>query len=362
MKLSNETYRYMSGRYKLLRELSALPQGILELSADQLHGVLGGPTLIHLPGRREPALFVAVLMHGNETTGWEAIRTLLRRYQPGGGERALPRALSLFIGNTAAAARGLRHLVEQPDFNRIWPGAETAITPEHQVMAEVVNRMRTRGAFASVDIHNNTGFNPHYACVNVIDTRFLHLAALFGRTVVYFIRPTGVASMAMASVCPSVTLECGKPDQPAGAEHAVSYLDSCLRLSEFPQHEISAHDIDLYHTVAIVKVPSAVEFDFGRAGRNLDFVDDLDLLNFRELPAGTVFGHVRDIATVPLDVRNELNIDVASRYFSVTDGELRTRCAVMPSMLTRDVNVIRQDCLCYLMERYDEHLSDATTA
>jgi hypothetical protein len=31
---------------------------------------------------------------------------------------------------------------------------------------------------------------------------------------------------------------------------------------------------------------------------------------------------------------------------------------VMPSMLTKDLDVIRQDCLCYLMERYGSHLSD----
>jgi len=29
----------------------------------------------------------------------------------------------------------------------------------------------------------------------------------------------------------------------------------------------------------------------------------------------------------------------------------------MPSMLTKDISVIRQDCLCYLMERYSDHLS-----
>jgi len=28
----------------------------------------------------------------------------------------------------------------------------------------------------------------------------------------------------------------------------------------------------------------------------------------------------------------------------------------MPSMLTLDAQVIRQDCLCYLMERYNEHV------
>ena len=50
----------------------------------------------------------------------------------------LPRSLSLFVGNTAAAAEGLRHLLDQPDYNRVWPGCETAGTPEHDLMREVI--------------------------------------------------------------------------------------------------------------------------------------------------------------------------------------------------------------------------------
>ena len=50
---------------------------------------------------------------------------------------------------------------------------------------------------------------------------------------------------------------------------------------------------------------------------------------------------------------------VTERYFAVEGGRLLTRVPVMPSMLTCDPVVIRQDCLCYLMERYDHHLADA---
>ena len=45
--------------------------------------------------------------------------------------------------------------------------------------------------------------------------------------------------------------------------------------------------------------------------------------------------------------------DATGRYFQVADGSLRTRRQVMPVMLTLDTRVIRQDCLCYLMERLD---------
>jgi succinylglutamate desuccinylase len=137
-------------------------------------------------------LFVSVLLHGNETTGWQAVRQLLRCYR----ERELPRSLSLFIGNVRAARYGQRRLDGQPDYNRIWgPGS----TPEHAMAEAVLRQMRQRGVFASVDIHNNTGTNPHYACVNYLDPSTLHLATLFGRTVLYFRRPEGVQSMAFGA-------------------------------------------------------------------------------------------------------------------------------------------------------------------
>ncbi|MEN8175132.1 MAG: M14 family metallopeptidase [Pseudomonadota bacterium] len=339
----------------MLNEIDHLPAGLLDLPAEALADALGGPTLIHLPGRREPALFVSVLMHGNETTGWEAVRRWLDRYAEDGGQFSLPRKLSLFIGNVNAAALGLRHLDGQPDYNRVWPGCNEPGSPEQDMMRQVVDIMEARGVFASVDIHNNTGINPHYACVNVVDNCYLHLATMFSRVVVYFLRPRGVQSMAMAQLCPAVTLECGKVGQEHGTDHATEYLEACIHLAEHPAHPVAEHDIDLFHTVATVKVPETLSFSFGEGDGDLRLVEDLEFMNFRELPVGTVFGTVA-ADQVPLAIRDESGQDVAARFFRVRDGELLTRNAVMPSMLTRDSRVIRQDCLCYLMERYQTHL------
>jgi succinylglutamate desuccinylase len=340
----------------VLRELDALPDGLLELAADQLQDALGGPTLIHLAGQRQPSLFVSILLHGNETTGWEAVRRWLSGFTPGGGSKPLPRGLSLFVGNTLAAAQGLRRLDDQPDYNRVWPGGEDRDSHEARLMHQVVDAMARRGVFASVDIHNNTGLNPHYACINRIENDFLHLAALFGRTVIYFVTPRGVQSMAMAELCPAVTLECGKVGQAHGIEHAIRYLDACLHLVDFPSHPVSSHDVDLYHTVAVARVRPEVGIGFDNPQAELNLVGDLDGLNFRELPAGTLFGEVGDAGVAPITVHDERTTDVTARYFDWSGGRLRTRLPLMPSMLTRDERVIRQDCLCYVMERYDAHL------
>jgi succinylglutamate desuccinylase len=324
-----------------------LPPGLLEARIEDLEDLLGGPSLIHLPGRRPDPLFVTVLSHGNESTGFRAVQTLLREYR----DRELPRALSLFIANVAAARHGLRRLDGQIDYNRVWPGTDAADSPEARMMQQVVDGMGERSPFASLDVHNNTGINPHYACINRIDNQFLHLAAQFSRTVVYFIRPLGVQSMAMARLCPAVTLECGKPDHEYGAAHAQDYIDACLHMSELPGHPVASGDIDLFHTVATVKVPEGVSFGFADEAVQLDLASDLDHLNFRELPAGTRLGSLRDSDTLPLDVRDEDGRPVQEHFFAIDNGELVTTRPVMPSMFTLDTRIIRQDCLGYLMER-----------
>ncbi|MBU0592352.1 MAG: succinylglutamate desuccinylase/aspartoacylase family protein [Gammaproteobacteria bacterium] len=331
----------------MLTQYKSLPDGLLDLPAARLGEVLPGPALIHLPGRHTLPLFVSVLLHGNEDTGWLAAQEILRKY----AAAELPRALSLFIGNVAAARSGVRRLDDQPDYNRVWPGSEEAHPAERAMMQEVVDAMRARGVFASIDIHNNTGLNPHYACVNRLDQAFLHLAALFSRIVVYFIRPRGVQSAAFAELCPAVTLECGKPGTPGSVEHAVLFLEACLHLSEFPAHPVAPHDIDLFHTVATVKVPEQASFGFAAPDADIDFVSELDHFNFRELARGERLGRVREGSPVRLQVRDENDIDIGMRLFDYCQGEITLRQPLMPAMLTRDERVIRQDCLCYLMER-----------
>jgi succinylglutamate desuccinylase len=331
----------------MLKQYDSLPQSLLDLPAWRLHELLPGPSLIHLPGRRPEPLFVSVLLHGNEDTGWLAAQSVLKKFQ----SAELPRAMSLFIGNVEAARAGLRRLDHQPDYNRVWPGGEATQNAEGEVMRQVVDEMRRRGAFASIDIHNNTGLNPHYACVNRLDPHFLHLATLFSRIVVYFIRPQGVQSAAFAELCPSVTVECGKPGTPGSVEHAAAYIEACLHLSEFPAHPVAQHDIDLFHTVATVKVPEEVSFDFGVAAADISFVPELDHYNFRELSRGELLGHLAAGSQARLSVQDEQGEDVGARLFDYREGEITLRQALMPAMLTRDERVIRQDCLCYLMER-----------
>lgn len=333
----------------MLTILESLPAGFLSATARDLHQVVPGPTLIHLPGKDPRPLFVSVLLHGNETTGLTAAQRLLHQYG-----LALPRALSIFVGNVTAAEEGLRALDGQPDYNRIWPGTvEAADTAEAAMAARIFDDMQQRRVFASIDVHNNTGTNPHYACINRLAPEFLQLATLFGRTVLYFIKPEGVQTKAFAALCPAVTVECGKPEDAAGEQHAFEYLEACLHLQHIPAHPVAKSDLHLFHTVTTVKVSAGASLGFGDGEADIMFPPHFDRMNFSELPENTPIARLRRGSGAHLYALDEAGNDVSNRFFRIEKDTVVTRRCVMPAMLTLDTRIIHQDCLCYLMERLE---------
>lgn len=324
-----------------------IPEGLLDLQSHELYKKLDGPTLFQLSGRRNPPIFISVLLHGNEPVGWDAVRHILYHCQ----NRELPRSLSLFVGNIKAAQFHQRRLEAQPDFNRIWPGCADDDTPEHIMAKQVYDEMAASRLFASIDVHNNTGLNPHYACVNRLETPYLQLATLFDRTVIFFTRPKGVQSLAFSNLAPSVTLECGQPDSPQGVSHAIEYLTACLNLAEIPTHAVAKNDIELFHTVAVVRIAPGIEVGFQEEDLDLRLIDNIDHLNFRELPFNTLIGWQKNHQELVLRTADEQDQEISDHYFHLDGNALRISRPVMPSMLTRNTQVIHQDCLCYLMER-----------
>ncbi len=331
-----------------LKQITSGAERLIDTPVKDLHKLFPEPTLFHLPGKIEAPLFCSVLLHGNETTGYLALQQFLKKYL----SSELPRSFSFFLGNTEAASMGMRRLENQPDFNRIWPGTEQPLTQESAICAEIVKVMQEKSVFASIDIHNNTGLNPHYACTNRLEDRYLNLARQFSRLIVYFTRPKGVQSLAFADICPAVTLECGKPGQKYGVKHALSYLETCIHITDL-NHSIDKYkDLDIFHTVAQIKINPDIEFSFSQADSDMLLDTELEQLNFSEIPAGTVFANLGTNTPWPaITVKDDQGRIVTDSYFSIQNGQMVLNKKTMPSMLTTNEAVIRQDCLCYLMER-----------
>ena len=321
---------------------SSIPSGFLQCDAHELYQILDGPTLINLQGEKTEPLFLSTLLHGNETTGFRSIQRILREI----GSTPLPRSLSIFIGNVTAARYGVRRLPTQRDYNRVWlPGPGD----EHAVTQSVIANMVQRDVFACIDIHNNTGRNPHYAIVSTQEEAHLALARSFGPRIVYATFPDNSCSAAFSKLCPAITLEAGIVGDASGVDHVADFLRQCISSDSWM--DSSPEDFALYHTVAVVKVKKSCSIGLVGEGADVELLPDVDRFNFNWLNPGTQLGRVRNGHGRCLRIEGADDSILTSDYLSTECGALATVKPVMPAMLTTDCEIIKMDCLCYLMER-----------
>ena len=321
----------------MLRRIEGLPSGLINVEAPGLRDWLGAPTLLRIKGRARDAILISVLLHGNETSSWDGLRQVLRRRAA-----ALPRDLLILIGNVEAAAAGVRTLPHQPDFNRLW-------RPASGIGAEVLASIAEEPLMAVIDLHNNTGRNPPYAVLTDLSPGSLGLATLFeGGVGVFVEEPDTVLTRAFAGRAPSIALELGPVADPEAVPRTVRYLDQLLDLDLVPDGR--SDDLRLYRTLARVHPPAGASFGFAGVGEDaLDIIldSDMEASNFRTLPAGAAFGVARN--GFNLQVLDNQQRDVTRRFLEVRDGRIVAAEPLIPAMFTTNEQVIRQDCLCYLM-------------
>lgn len=326
----------------MLNETSHITDDFLDAKAEDLLDILKAPTLFHIEGTNPQPLFISTLLHGNETTGLYAVQRLLKKYR----EKPLPRALSLFIGNIAAARENQRSLDTQDDYNRIWPGSYHSDSAEKDMMQNITNIMRKKKPFASIDIHNNTGKNPHYGCINILNPHGLVLVSEFSDIAVYFTDPKGVQSSAFSDFCPSVVLECGQASDKSGEEHALTYIEKILHMDSLSSG--NSENLTLYHTIARVTIPVTVSI--GDSSKDLCLNTELEDKNFHLIQPGTEFASINSTKDKLITVNSESHEDITDEYMQVKDGRILFRKPITLSMFTTSEKAIRQDCVCYLME------------
>lgn len=321
-----------------------VPARLLDCDVTEVHDVLGGPSIIHLKGAKPEALFFSSLLHGNETTSFLVLQKLLNTYK----DKTLPRDLIVFVGNTIGASQGQRHLPDQPDFNRVWKGGNSA---EAQIATEVINYASDYKLFANTDIHNNTGKNPFYACINVLEDQYIELASMFSEQIVYFTKPDEVQSNAFARFCPSVTIEAGLPGNPEGTVAVYEFIEDVLHLDCFKE-SFSHQYVDLYHTIGRIKVKkeATIDFEFSESSASdLSFIQDIDSNNFELLKKNTTLAFCNDPNMIYV-IDNKGN-EITGDILDFSGNTAKTGRMIIPSMFTKDIYVMKEDCLGYLMEK-----------
>ena len=332
----------------MIKQLNKLPEGLLGLPADKLYTKIDNHTLIHLKGNIERPVFISILQHGDEHTGWDALKDYLNNHQ-----HILPRSLYILFGNIQAARFNVRQLDNQPDFNRSWPSSLKQDNPVARNMQEITDIMREIKPFASVDIHNNSGRNPHYSGINKLDLEFINLASLFSDTMMYFTTPLGIQSGAFADFCPAVTVECGLSGASDGVEQTHTFLELLLNQSNLMQVPGILEHQKVYKIEATVKIKQDIDFSFEQQDHDFILVEDLDVLNFHPINAGekfgTLSGNLAAKAYMPFIVTNAENEIITDNYFTIDGNKVECNNSFIPSMITQKISAIKQDCLCYIM-------------
>ena len=329
-----------------LIELAKIPDGLLTCKASDLSKIVKQPTLIHLEGAIKRPLFITIMLHGNETTGLYAIQELLKSYS----DKPFPRSLSIFIGNPAATSQNKRFLKNQLDFNRIWAGGDH---PEHQLADHVMSIMKTKNIFASIDIHNNTGKNPLYACINKVTPQNMMLSRLFGKSAIFFSEPKEALSVAFSKFCPSVVIECGCDSESINIFHVKRYLEQVLSLQQFDS-VFKKEPIDIYITISKIMVPQSLSIGFSKKN-NTDYdiclLNTIDAYNFNYLEPGTLLGWINHPNLSLYSINYDQHID--HQFLDTHHNEIRVKTPFIPSMFTTEADIIHQDCLGYIMKKLD---------
>ncbi len=327
-----------------LKILKDIPDELYTCDVKEVHKVLGGPTLIHIKGKDSRPVFLSSLLHGNETTSFIVLQRLINKYK----NELFPKDVILFFGNTLGASEGMRHLPGQVDYNRIWEEGDHA---ENKLAMDVVQYAQKANLFASIDIHNNTGKNPLYGCVNNTGENFLNLASYFGEHTVYFTEPHNVQSMAFSRFCTAITIEAGLPGEPRGIEAAYDFVEEILKVPELVGHQKYPRT-EIYHTIGRMKVSPEARIDFENSSESeadLSLIPTIDSNNFTVMKKGSSLGYGKDLSLIWIE--DNFGKDISGDFLKITDkGEIITRRTFIPSMFTKDIYVMKEDCLGYVME------------
>ena len=332
----------------LRRFPDGLPDELLEFDELSLLRELGGPTLIRVPGAGHlPPRAVTTLLHGDESTGLQAMLRILRR------RHRRPYDLYVALGNVEAAAAppgfAHRYLDGQQDMNRIFDGDETS-TAQREAAGAIRAELEAAGVTSLVDVHNNTGDNPFYAIVTNDRPATVNLATLLTTTVVRWEFRLDTLLESLHEGVAACALECGLPGRAASLRFAVDALRRYLGEQELATDRLQ-RDAEILTDLRRVTVRDDARVRFGGTlDGTVDLVlpPDGDVHNFTEVPAGHLIGHVTPTGALPVTVTDADDRDVTADDV-VRDGDrlVLARPAV-PLMMTRSEAAVRRDCLFYL--------------
>ena len=312
---------------------------------------LGKATWWRVAGHdRARCRLVTTLLHGNEPSGFRAIRAWAR-----GG--STPAVDTLFFLCSVEAALGpplYRHRVRpgRRDQNRCFlPPFADQEGRRAEALLDLIDRTRPE---AVVDLHNNTGHSPAYGVGTLLSREVLGLTALFADRFMHSDLRMGTLMEALERRTTSVVIECGRAGDPVADATALSGLDRFLTLEDLSLAAAQAPGVEVLIRPLRVRVTRDATVAFGNApvpGVSLTVRRDVDQHNFKAMAAGDLVGWLAQNTQWPLTATGAGGEDVSRELFAQHGKQLRLRRPIVPVMMTTTPEIARSDCLFYALER-----------
>ncbi len=322
----------------------------LELGSSdtEMLDALRGPTWVSLAGRDRSRLRVATtLLHGNEPSGFRAIRRYLRSGR-------VPATDLLFFFGSVSAAQILprfsnRTLLSGRDLNRCFrPPYDGA---EGRLAATVLARLEDRRPEALIDLHNTSGRGPAYGVLMTRDRACQQVAALWARHVVVTDLRLGALTEATTQHFPSAVVECGGREDPAADSVAWfglrEFADRATLFDRDAAPEVFEHPVR-------IELRAGCEIAFARQPverADVTLYPDLDRHNFGMVDVGEPLGWLGPRGLDALMLRRASGTDTVDALLSQRAGALVASRAFRPLMITTHPDIAKSDCLFYAVAK-----------
>lgn len=312
---------------------------------------VGAATWWMVRGRdRNRCRVVTTLLHGNEPSGFRAIRAWLE----GGTAPAVDTALCLCSIEAALGPPLFAHrmLAGGRDQNRCFlPPFDGFEGRRARAILDLIERCAPE---AVVDLHNNTGHSPAYGVGTRVDRIVVGIAALFADRFMHSDIVLGTLTEALDGRVPSVVIECGRAGDPVADAIALSGLERFLTLEDMSTVSKHASAVEVLERPLRVRLREDVSLAFGTApvpGVTLTVRRDVDRHNFKAMKRGDPVGWVAPDAPWPLVAHARDGVDVSRELFVQNGTEIQLRRDIVPVMMTTLPDIAKADCLFYALSR-----------
>ena len=138
-----------------------------------------------------------------------------------------------------------------------------------------------------------------------------------------------------------------------GIETVANYITEVLFLDEFSTPKDKSK-IEVYHTLGRILLDDKIEIDFNEdpaSIKDISFINEFDDYNFRDIPNDLMIGHCQIENRDLLKVQDNDGKDVTDKYLKFENDRIMINQSFIPSMFSKDIYVVKEDCLGYVMER-----------